>query len=422
MEIGFSGPKCLMLVFLVVLAATVQAQLPVVSRSFEGQTRTKDSALERRVNHPVGGAVVLYTLEEDVRRLSNYPGIVRAWYTVDTLTAGLHINYHIQEGLTRYPVALLGGLKDNFWWVAGYEDINWQGNANKLSLLARQTDGRLGGRLAFEQFFFRDKKWGLGFQLERYASEEPLYFGLEQVDYLYNNHNIGIQWKYHVTVDKEWQLGYTYFVEDYRKANLLQETGPDAQRESKHLLRAAYRAKRIFYDLQQPSGYDLTFSSEVVLQRQQKEPFYLLRAIGRKYLPSGERGVWASRLTAGYATNRNTPFAPFVLDSRVNIRGSGNRVDRGTGVLVLNAEYRQMLWETPWLLGQAVGFIDVGTWRNPGGRISDLWQSENIRCFSGVGIRLISPYAQQAVFRIDYGFGLHPISTGGVVLGLGQYF
>jgi hypothetical protein len=48
-------------------------------------------------------------------------------------------------------------------------------------------------------------------------------------------------------------------------------------------------------------------------------------------------------LRLGLSTNNESPFAPFSLDNNINLRGVGNAVDRGTGSIVFNTEYRYTL-------------------------------------------------------------------------------
>ena len=81
----------------------------------------------------------------------------------------------------------------------------------------------------------------------------------------------------------------------------------------------------------------------------------------------GHKGNLAMRLRLAISTNNETPFAPFVVDSHVNLRGVGNRIDRGTAQVVFNAEYRHTVYNLNRWAGQLVAFSDIGTWRNPGG-------------------------------------------------------
>ena len=124
----------------------------------------------------------------------------------------------------------------------------------------------------------------------------------------------------------------------------------------------------------------------------------------------------------GLSSNDDTPFAPFALDNNLNLRGVGILVDRGTGSVVLNSEYRYTLYEKKWFVLQGNVFTDVGTWRKPGGALSDFVDSDNVRMYSGIGLRFINKKIFNAIFRIDYGHGLTKNASKGFVFGIGQYF
>jgi len=79
-----------------------------------------------------------------------------------------------------------------------------------------------------------------------------------------------------------------------------------------------------------------------------------------------ENGNFSARTKFGVSTNNFSPFAPFVIDGFLNIRGIGNRVDRGTASFILNAEYRQSFWKHKYFTLQAAAFVDYGTLRSPG--------------------------------------------------------
>jgi len=135
-----------------------------------------------------------------------------------------------------------------------------------------------------------------------------------------------------------------------------------------------------------------------------------------------EKGNWANRLCVGLATNTKSPFAPFALDNNVNLRGVGILVDRGTGSIVYNTEYRHSIIEKGAFVIQSNVFIDAGTWRKPGGSLSDFTKKSNMKLFSGVGLRIINKKVFNAVFRIDYGVELTDGKSKGLVFGVGQYF
>ncbi len=395
---------------------------PVVRASFQGQVRTDTQILIRLAEHPLGAPLDTLQLATDLRRLRSLETVIGASYYLDTLPEGLHLIYRLREGVSRLPILGIGGLQNNFWWEAGYTDRNWRGRAEELTLLARKTDGRLGGMAYYRKPYIGKSRWGMGLLLESYASREPLYFGSQQVDYEYRNNSLRAQLFYHLRPEERFVFSFTYFTENFLKVDPELIPGPDAQLDVKQLLHLGYRLGLVYPDLLQPRGIDLNLTGELVLQAGKGSAFYLFRARLRGFRPIGKKGALAGRLALGYATNENSPFAPFVVDSRVNIRGSGNRIDRGTAAATLNLEYRRQLFKCPWLYGQGVAFNDMGTWRDPGGDIRQLWSEHTLQHFAGLGLRLISPKANNAVLRLDYGWSLRERGNRGVVIGLGQYF
>lgn len=140
------------------------------------------------------------------------------------------------------------------------------------------------------------------------------------------------------------------------------------------------------------------------------------------YKRIGEKGNWANRIRLGLATNSESPFAPFTLDNNINIRGVGNTIDRGTGAIVINTEYRHTLIDKNWFVLQSNLFLDGGSWRNPGGELKNFTDKNNIRVYPGLGLRFMHKRIFNAIFRIDYGYGITKDASRGFVFGIGQYF
>ncbi len=140
------------------------------------------------------------------------------------------------------------------------------------------------------------------------------------------------------------------------------------------------------------------------------------------YKRFGLKGNFATRVRVGLSTNNDSPFAPFALDNNVNIRGVGNTIDRGTGSIVWNVEYRQTIIEKNWFVLQLNIFTDAGAWRNPGGSLEDFTKIENMQIYAGGGLRFIHKKIFGAIFRIDYGNSVINFNSGGLVIGVGQYF
>jgi len=204
---------------------------------------------------------------------------------------------------------------------------------------------------------------------------------------------------------------------------MLVEGAPGFAEKDKILYKLFYKHQQLstfYYFL---SGYSNNFTLQHVQSLDGETPFYIGFNDFTYFSRIRKKINLAFRLRLGLSSNEESPFAPFVLDSYLNIRGVGNKVDRGTGTIVLNAEYRHSAFDREKIAMQLVGFIDAGTWRAPGGNFNDFSKLRNQEYFGGVGFRLIHKKIHNAIFRLDYGIDLkNPSAGNGIVFGLGQYF
>ena len=127
-------------------------------------------------------------------------------------------------------------------------------------------------------------------------------------------------------------------------------------------------------------------------------------------------------LRFGVSTNKDSPFVPFVLDNYINVRGSGNRVSRGTAEITINSEYRHTLWEHDLGAMQGVVFMDMSAWRPAAGHFSDMFEDKNNVTFGGLGLRFYFRKFYNFIIRIDYGVSVTGNKSRGIVFGAGQYF
>jgi hypothetical protein len=220
------------------------------------------------------------------------------------------------------------------------------------------------------------------------------------------------------------ELGFSLFTEDY---NYLEgATRPDvplALNVDKHLFKLIYDFDNVDYFYQYLEGFRSTLNFQYVGSSDTALPEFLIGFNDFVYYKRiGNQGNWANRIRLGLATNVDSPFAPFTVDNNLNIRGVGNTIDRGTGAIVFNTEYRHTLVDKNWFVLQSNLFVDGGSWRNPGGDFGDFLDSENLRIYPGVGLRFMHKRIFNAIFRIDFGYGITKNSASGIVFGIGQYF
>ena len=276
----------------------------------------------------------------------------------------------------------------------------------------------------FRAPFLFSRKFGLAFNYQSLTTLEPVFFDNTTADYKYNNKSYELLGLYQFDFTHRLELGLNLFTEDYQYQS--GATNPNVPQElvvDKSLIKFIYDYNTLDYYFETVDGFRSVFNFQYVTAIGDALPdFSIWWNDFFYYKRVGDRGNWANRLRVGFASNEDTPFAPFSVDNNLNIRGVGNVIDRGTGVVVLNTEYRYALYEKNNITLQGNIFVDAGSWRNPGGDLGDFSDSYNLRVYPGLGLRFVHKKIYNAVFRIDYGYGITKNGTQGFVFGIGQYF
>jgi hypothetical protein len=271
----------------------------------------------------------------------------------------------------------------------------------------------------------QNSNWGVSASISSWSSLEPLFFEEGTVNYEYGNDGISLTGIRHFDYNRNIEFGGTFFIEDYeRSEEQFSEilAGPDQFTQPKWLGKIGYTENFLNYHLFYLDGFTWTALYQVVLNSVDQTFFNSAEFQIRWFSRVKQRGNFAQRFRVAFATNNDSPFAPFVADSHVNIRGIGNRIDRGTAQIILNSEYRHAFLERNKWGMQGLVFSDIGTWRNPGGDLKQIIDPDQFRFFFGGGIRLIYNKISGAVLRIDYAVDILNKQERGFVIGLGQYF
>lgn len=404
--------------------ANLQAQgLSLRSVEVEGLERTHRGFFDGIAGARPGDTVSYEALEEMRRWLVLQPAFNAVAYQLDTTSAGVHLRWETDEAKTVLPYVGLWSSDDITTVIGGLSEFNFLGRGISVGAYYQYNLRHSLG--LFYRHPFLVGKFGAELSYTLWNSYEPLYKGPATAWYDYSNSSLNATAFFTPTRRQEYQAGVSLFQEAYRLGTVADEDRPLFPSELdigklgirlNHFYRGA--VPHYFYW----SGLSVDTYTQVVLDELGSDPFYIIRQAWKYYRRTGKRGNWALRFIWGLSTNVNTPFAPFALDNHISVRGVGDRIDRGTGMLTLNTEYRHTLVETEQIGVQAVGFLDAGSWRLPGGTFGDFADPDVIRVHGGVGGRFILKQFYNTVFSVDYGHSLRGTGLGGFVLGLGQYF
>lgn len=402
------------------------AQQKVISDiKIQGIQRINGSFIKKYILLKPGMELDSMWMDEDITRLKRLPSVSHAYYQVFPSEDGSYnIYYNIEENFTLIPYAnVFASSNDEFAFRIGLQEFNFLGRNITLGGFY-QYDVFNSYGLSIRAPYLFSNSLGLALNYHNLTTQEPVFFDNTTADYKYNNVSIEAMGLYEINFKNRLAFGGSFFTEDYEY--LFGATSPDVPRllkVDKHLLKLIYNFDNIQYYYQYLSGFRSSLNLQYVGSSDSELPEFLIGFNDFAYFKRiGRKGNWASRLRLGLASNLETPFAPFTVDNNLNIRGVGNTIDRGTGAIVLNTEYRHTWVDKDWFVLQSNFFIDGGSWRNPGGDFSDFGDNQNIRIYPGVGLRFIHKRIFNAIFRIDYGYGITRDATRGIVFGIGQYF
>lgn len=402
------------------------SQNRVESLKLLGNRKTKSSFIEKISRIKSGTLLDSLIIEEDIQRLIRLPSVSFARYEVIPVgDAKYDVLYKIEENFTLIPsFNIYATQNEELAFRIGLGEYNLFGqNFTLRGFYQRDIYNSYG--VTFRAPFLFSNRWGIATTHQNFTTQEPLYFQNFDAIYRYNNTSFEVLGLFQHSFQHRIEFGINLFRESYEYLKGAPENASFTRSKNleKTLFKGVYEYNNLKFYYQYREGVKNIF----LLQHITYEGFSKNFNVGWNdffyYRRIGKRGNWANRLRVGLSSNDDGPFAPFVVDNNINIRGVGLAIDRGTAVITLNTEYLYTVIEGKTIALQSNVFMDIGTWRTAGGEFSDLISKKNILMYSGVGLRIIHKKIFGAVFRIDYGFGLLKNSNSrGIVFGVGQYF
>ncbi len=411
----------LVFIFLILLVFSnlALAQEKIIEIRFEGLTHTKSAFLQHYLTSKIGESYDSANLKQDEQRLLNLGILAEVNTIIKRNEEGVLILFSCMEMINTLPVLTLGQTAETFWFRAGFQSLNFSGRGDKLFAYYQYYD-RHSVYLNYSTNRIGNSKWGFTSSLIKWATIEPLATPSGITKFNYTNYTAYISAVRFLSFKETLDVGIGIFNERFEIRDKSVDKTPPIVQGEKLLSKIIFKSNHLNYNSFQVTGFYNQLNIEFIHALEEFRNFFTVFNDFRYFKKVSSRLSWANRIRIGISTNDSNPFAPFILDSYLNIRGVGNRVDRGTGTLVINSEIRYTLFDGKKIAGQGIGFIDFGSWRRPGGDFDDFSKRENMRAFSGVGFRLIYKRAFDTMLRIDYGYDYN--KNTGLIIGIGQYF
>ena len=394
------------------------------SIKFNGLTKTNPEYLTALIECKVGSELDSMIVEQDVQTLKN----LNLFFSVDysrhiNPNGNYNLTFEIVEAVYLYPILSVSGFKGQLKIQAGANQINFLGKAQSIGFQYQFYD-----RHSFSLFYTAPKhsngKTGHEIALNKYSTIEPLYFSDTVSNFNFDNYSASLGGFYWINQKFRLGLGGMYMYETYHKLDKADmEFTDDVLLFNKFQVRFQANFNSINQHFEFRDGISVSLFTETIQTQGTPEASFFKAVTEIQYFKRiGKKGNVGIQNRIGVSTNNFSPFAPFVLDGFMNVRGIGNRVARGTGELIINTEYRHTLLKKKYFILQLVALSDFGSLRPPGGDISSVFKRDNLNVFVGGGLRLHSRLIYKSIFRLDY--AINPIDPhqGGFTFGLGQFF
>lgn len=386
---------------------------------FTGNVKSKPSYLRSELQIKLDSVYTISTIKYKVSVLAQINGLYDAAFSIDSL-AKQKLYIDVKEQRTLLPVFNFGFQDGYYWFQAGVVDINLQGKGNTLYTYYQNNFGRHTGQIYFLKKPRTNRRWGYHINLLKWSSVEPLYFFNERIFYNYDIYLFQPGALYRLRPSMTAELSQGIFIEQYERAHddIYSFDIPDSLTLTKGLTKFRLSQEKITHTDFRLQGFKWSAQYQGVLTIETSEYFHIAEAELSYFRPIKSKIYGAARIGVGLSSNYDTPFAPFVIDSYRNIRGVGDRIQRGTALATANCELRAVALNRPKWQIQAVGFTDIGWIRESGEQLS----AGQSHVYAGLGCRILYKPIYNAVLRIDYGRSLQNLQTDHYVIGLGQYF
>ncbi len=402
----------------------------VNSISFTGLTITSEDYLRDIISCKENGEFIEKFFEDDIFLLRN----LNLFFEVEgnaTTTDSISYNliFRIREANYLYPILSISGFKDQLKLQVGVNHINFLGRAQSIGVLYQFYD-----RHSFSVFHtakrHSNQRTGHELALAKYSTVEPLYFadpliGDTVSSFNFDNYSVSAGGHYWLGRYTNIGLGAAYMYEDYQQRDdAFDVFGTKRFNFHKHQLRMHLESNKVENLFERQKGWKAKIYGEWIhTYTDGTAPSFLkLELSGSYYHLVGERGNLASSVRFGTSTNAESPFAPFVLDGFLNVRGIGNRVERGTAELIVNTEYRHTLLLHKIVTLQSAAFFDYGALRTAGKSFNTFFDGDHPNLFLGAGLRFNLNILYKTCIRIDYSVNPFDPSIQGFTFGFGQFF
>lgn len=336
----------------------------------------------------------------DCRNLQQLPAVYHASVKWEEREGLLCQVYTIEEQFTLIPYASVsqGGAASSRTYQLGLSEFNALGRGIWVRGMYQYKE-RHAAQLTVRVPFVWGSPWTVEVTGKYWNTVEPLYFNDMGVRYTYMNRlaQLGLSRTFNFTTEVGGR--FSVFDEEYNRLEMHPEVAtPEQEYFAKALAQGYVRHNTRNYQFFYVTGWLAEFRTTVVGTQHATEQDFIQGDLDlRRFWRPRQRLNVGLRFQAGLATNNLSPYAPYVYDSQLNLRGAGDRIARGTAGFFVSSEARLTAIDRTHWAAQVVGFSDAGWLRSAGAQ----GMNAQPEWYLGMGGRLHIKRFYNAVFRMD---------------------
>ena len=396
--------------------------IEINSIQFEGLTKTKESylrALIRSKEHEQYDSIVI---KKDLFLIKSLNLFFSVDLEVKQVEDSINIVFIIREAKYLYPIFSISGFDNQLKLNVGFNQINFLGRAQNFGVIYQYYD-RHSLSVFHSQKHHKNSRTGHSAYLSKYSTIEPLYFTDTVSSFNFDNYSISSELMYWFNNFIHASVGGKYMHEEYEQRDDVIDFYMAKFQFEKILVQANVEYNSIIQEEEITTGSKVRIYGEnIVTQNHPEASFMKFSSQVSTYKRFRHDINIAFNTQFSIATNNESPFSPFVLDGFTNVRGVGNRIERGTAEWIVNLEYRQTLLKNTFFALQGVLFTDYGTLRQPGAKLNTFFNKPATSIFVGSGLRVHLKKWYRTNLRIDYSFNPTDLKMNGFTFGFGQFF
>lgn len=392
--------------------------------TFSGSFRIKEWILLNELEMKPGAEFSPAEWKLDRKRLASLA--VFSEVATDTISTadGITVAYNLKEQWTLIPRLNIGGEIDNIDIDIGLSDKDFLGLYVEPGVMYSHFENRSSYYAWLNCPRAVGTRYALSLSVSETHSREPadIRDEVERYHYDVKKTSVGAKISRRFTEKFSCGIGLSLHDERYRIEPYYAppRTLPEIRDQKRIRPTGHMTFGRVYYDRFFSDGQSLTIGGDLIAfdLDDYRFKYWLFYTQMRNYVDIDKRWNICNRLFFG-TSKIDDVFPTWAITGFSNVRGTEDRVSRGSKIWYSNNEVRLKVYEDKWFHGQLTAFVDFGDAWEEKRSLKDIVSESYMTC--GLGLRLGHFRFYNAIGRVDFAYNANT-GTWTTYISAGQFF